>query len=289
MSSLYRFLSVKPHVIESIFEQYLYFNNISDFNDPFEDIFIARATLPNPKDISDGTLIRLHQKMRKHYPEAKVFSNEEFTEMLLKNISLTPYKSQLLKLIYFSIEKQYELFITNKKHCCFIQDDDEHGVKALKNKLMWSHYADGLRGFSIEFDKAKLLQHLSICEENNVDSGNMYYGNLAEISLLECFEESLDQFLSKQSPKENLSRVLSAKSVEWKYEYEYRISSLKQKVNFDISCVKSITIGSKMPAENKESLIEALRSIGFNDSERINEAVINQATFDIDIVRCTTF
>lgn len=283
MSKLYRYFSFKQHNIDSLVNKYLYFSNIEDFNDPFEDIYVSKENLPNPGDIDDSTLIRLHQKMKRRSPNAKVFSNDEFASMMLRGVSLIPFKNKLISIISESNDTQYEQMVTNKKHCCFIQDDKVTGKEALRNKLMWSHYADGMRGYCIEFEKEKLLDCLQVDKSNHISSGDMFYGNLSEISLLQCFEEYLD------NPSVDLGKILQSKSSEWSYENEFRISSVKQKVIFDISCITSITIGFKMTLEQKNTLFTLLKGIGINDNIAVNEAFINKKAYDIDIVRCNSF
>ncbi|MFA0108248.1 hypothetical protein AB4441_25090, partial [Vibrio splendidus] len=102
MVSLYRFLNVSDYTIDSVDKQYLYFSELKDFNDPFEDLFIAKMIIPKPESITDGRLISIHQKIKNSDPNAKVYSNEEFTGMLLNGVPLTPFKTQLLKLTFKS-------------------------------------------------------------------------------------------------------------------------------------------------------------------------------------------
>lgn len=279
MANLYRFFSVSDYTIDSVDKQYLYFSDLKDFNDPFEELFIAKTNIPEPESIADGKLISIHQKIRSYNPTAKVYTNEEFTDMLLKGVSLTPFKNQLLKLTFSSLEEQYELLVTNKKHCCFIQNSSNPVEKALESKLMWSHYADGLRGFVIEFDSSQLLESLQSASDNHISSGDMYYGDLASISVLETFEKFLDE--GREAPY--LSKVLKAKSSEWSYENEFRISSLKQKVSYEIACVRSVTFGAKMPPTQLQSLVHLLKKNGV-PKDKLKYATINRATYNIDII-----
>ncbi|EPP2133209.1 DUF2971 domain-containing protein [Vibrio alginolyticus] len=279
MVSLYRFLNVNDYTVDMVDKQYLYFSDLKDFNDPFEELFIAKTNIPKPEYITDGRLISIHQKIRNYYPNAKVYSNEEFTGMLLNGVSLKPFKTQLLKLTFESIEEQYKLLVTNKKHCCFIQNNSSSETVALGSKLMWSHYANGLRGFVIEFDKSQLLECLKSDSDNHISSGDMFYGDLSTISALDTFEEFLEQ--GREAPY--LSKVLTAKSSEWKYENEFRISSLKQKVNYETDCIKSVTFGEKMPKEKLQLLVSLFKKKGVC-KDKLNYASINRTTYAIDVV-----
>ncbi|MFA0328026.1 DUF2971 domain-containing protein [Vibrio sp. 10N.222.49.E4] len=278
MVSLYRFLNVSDYTIDSVDKQYLYFSELKDFNDPFEDLFIAKMNIPKPESITDGRLISIHQKIKNSDPNAKVYSNEEFTGMLLNGVPLTPFKTQLLKLTFKSIEEQYKLLVTNKKHCCFIQNNSSSATEALKSKLMWSHYGNGFRGFVIEFDKSQLLECLQSDTNNHISYGDMFYGDLSTISVLDTFEKFLEQ--GRETP--NLNRLLTAKSSEWSYESEFRISSLKQKVKYEINCVRSVTFGAKMPTKQLQSLVSLFKEKGVPE-DKLKYASINRSTYDIDV------
>lgn len=276
MSELYRFFSYSQYSLDSLANKYLYFSSINDFNDPFEGVNVSGLTKKKSLDMEDSRLIVLHQKISKRLGKTDgiyAISNEKFMELILKGASLTPFKADLLDRFQELVDEIYEKEILNKKHCCFIQNDSYNGCLALENKLMWSHYANGMRGFAIEFSQEALMDSI----DEQLYSADMFYGKLADINVLDALEELLD------GNDKRLLRLFHAKSIEWNYENEFRLSSTKHKVNYGISGIKSIVIGFKMTKEHKHTLFTLLRGIGVTDLSKVKEAVIDTDTLDIRV------
>ncbi|WP_029836709.1 DUF2971 domain-containing protein, partial [Vibrio parahaemolyticus] len=69
------------------------------------------------------------------------------------------FKRKQLKVFEKAHKKTVSNLINNYKWCCF-SEPSEKNLSPMSNRLMWSHYANGLRGFVIEFEKEALIDSL---------------------------------------------------------------------------------------------------------------------------------
>jgi hypothetical protein len=139
------------------------------------------------------------------------------------------------------------------------QLDRNFGVLSLSeaptSPLMWSHYADGGRGFLIEFDP----QHTWFwAKRDNRDS----FRHLGRVK----YEERVPAYFLNLPD----DIALYSKSVEWSYEKEWRIirnfneaTVIKGKDGYDIdvllfavppSCIKNVVIGYKATKDSVDQV-----------------------------------
>jgi Protein of unknown function (DUF2971) len=146
-----------------------------------------------------------------------------------------------------------------------LQEDIYSGINALfgvlclttnpDHKLMWGHYADGHRGFVMEFDTKKPRFALSD------DLHRIIYSNEPP---------TYDPAIGSQG-------WWKVKSKEWEYEEEYRIVSklcecekkiIKDKTvylrHLPRDCVKAVFMGLKMEAAMKKRLREVCQQANIN-------------------------
>ncbi|EEP97627.1 DUF2971 domain-containing protein [Yersinia ruckeri] len=80
--------------------------------------------------------------------------------------ALTEYfvngKSDILRNKLLSVIKlAFDAIINNYNElgvCCFVSNSKDINKKPpLENRLMWGHYANGLRGFALKFNKEKIF------------------------------------------------------------------------------------------------------------------------------------
>jgi hypothetical protein len=123
-----------------------------------------------------------------------------------------------------------------------------------KNRLMWSHYADGHKGFCIEFDfsapwdgdsKALLLPVVYSCERPKFPW-----------SVALATDKNSDSV--KADGARAMMRSLVTKDDAWQYEDEWRIITLQStgEANIEMPPISCIYIGALCPTEHKAKLIE---------------------------------
>jgi len=121
----------------------------------------------------------------------------------------------------------------------------------LQNILMWSHYADGHKGICIEF----------------------HYSNKVH---LDFFARALAVKYRKKVPTINLytedtlsiGKKLLSKSIDWKYEQEYRIIEYNRNHNqyyeFDPTLISKIYLGLRISDENTKKVKSFISEIPQN-------------------------
>jgi len=141
----------------SLNEDYIWFSDLDDFNDPFEVV------------IQDGDF------------DFKLLNQSQMVSFLMSNrfIELNDGKTSMIpaeldrKEVENIVDKnfmalsepinkivmRYVEYFKNNKFQCFSHDAKNKDI--VKNRLMWSHYARGLRGFAVEFYFDPLLDSMS--------------------------------------------------------------------------------------------------------------------------------
>lgn len=138
------------------------------------------------------------------------------------------------------------------------------GVHPLANPLMWSHYADGFKGFCIEFDLEKLIDGL---EEKGAHFQLVEY--TTDRPQINGFEFLRDwQREDAPSPFQNqniIKKYLATKHAAWSYEYEFRFfhNKLCQKtVPYPLPAVERIIVSEFAGDKNIGLLKSNLKSLG---------------------------
>jgi hypothetical protein len=133
--SVYKFCSFNSYSLNNIKSNQLYCSNYETFNDPFECWCIEQTGIPDPEKESDRFF---------NVIKAWGFPDTD------KESALEHYYDYMEEFNHTHSPK-VRYFIDSALIACFCSNFD--------NLLMWSHYADGLRGFCIEFDKKLLIKN----------------------------------------------------------------------------------------------------------------------------------
>jgi hypothetical protein len=132
---------------------------------------------------------------------------------------------------------------------------------------MWSHYADGHRGFCIGFSRAYFedliansWQKLSIVGGGEVDySASPRYQNVIidYIKNCRCTKKKSSDDLIEQV----LISIINSKSDKWSYEMEYRMVRFsKGLLSIQPEAIKEIIIGQKSSSSDKAMLLSILEN-----------------------------
>lgn len=256
--SLYRFFPYNAHDLDALANNYLWFSSYSDFNDPFEDLFVQNAIHANLGDYDQDKVIALYQELHKNdKPKAEI--NDILIELISKN-KLRSYHEEHVNNIVTFTKTELNHHIQNSKACCLVFDNIDKGEMALENKLMWSHYGNGLRGFCVEYDYAQLIKSLFELAQQEVGLCPMEYKELKKHSFIDLYLN----WIRKDSQEINIASLVATKSPEWSYENEFRLI-VKDKGNinhFSSSVIKSVTFGEKIPEGKLTTLLSVLRGNG---------------------------
>lgn len=157
----------------------------------------------------------------------------------------------------------------------FCKLKDEEGRSTIKSVLMWSHYADGHKGFCIEYNFSK---DFLVTEERRV------------IRFKDIMYWDKDNTLDLNINSITTDTALCLKLYDWKYENEIRLITYMpdEEGNFvslplaTSARIKSIFFGYKCPDEHIKTITKALSS--FPDIKYYRMVSRSESIFHLDAV-----
>lgn len=246
---VYKFRAMNINSLVSLSSRKLWFASIQDLNDPFEGY--VHIAMPS----TDKERIEEYTKLGQ--------------SVLEKNNGLTSDKAREVVLSqYLSDPKGFIDFIDEllSRHPETISESlSQFGVYSVSsdipgnamtqesNMLMWSHYADGFKGFCIHYDLPEL--HTSLKSMNPGTKFEYcsvrYLDKPHRISLAQDLERGTIEAL----------KSIQCKHEQWCYECEIRmLASETGAFSFSPSSVKTIYVGGRMPQDQKDLLVAVARN-----------------------------
>lgn len=154
----------------------------------------------------------------------------------------------------------------------FKQDmNDKFGILSLTSKndnlLMWSHYANSHTGFCIGFDKFHLY--------------NTINGSLGPV----IYNDQLPRVGIFDDTPQGLTRLLTTKSLDWKYEDEYRLVKIfasKKVFKLPNEAITEIVLGHKMQEVHKQEILKVAEEKYPN--AKLFQSVMNLESYKMDII-----
>lgn len=289
---MFKYFRVNEYSLSNLAESNLFLNHHSSFNDPFECRCEILSGFPS-LEVESPRLINILNAWGFERADDEVVreSYDDYVESLE------------------SSEPDIEYYIDNARIGCFSKRQD--------NLLMWAHYADGLRGFCLEFDSQKLIppdQDAKIYEvlyENEpaiIDASVMavlhdqwdYHndaffeaqalakyrgeGRNYELSLYEAGVKDASYRLG-----EIYQKMLATKPVQWSYEEELRLIDFAPRTGqsgtlmfYPESAIKSVIFGEKMTRDHQQLVQDILHAKAL--VVPIKKAVRGDGNFNIHIV-----
>jgi hypothetical protein len=252
---LYKFREVNINNLTSLAKNQLWFSSLNDLNDPFEGCHIKDNNID--PELSSGSKLK---------PKNDV--NEHQYQEILNKLNLTKGEFTSKELFQRLAETDFDIFIKivhDSKVVCFSIEQEENNP--LTNNLMWSHYANGLRGYCLVFNEEDLLKDIDSSTSEATRSIIVKYQDHPNIIKLNDFIQS-EVLPSDECMDfvEKVTETAATKSSDWKYENEFRIMSLsKSNVHcYSPSTLKEIIVGDKMPSAEKSLLLSVVKGANPN-------------------------
>ena len=132
----------------------------------------------------------------------------------------------------------------------------------ITENLMWSHYADGLRGFCLVFSSKQLQCDINKSSGRIMRPINVMYQNEPNVLRLSDFLSSKTLYGDPEIDYiEHVIQTVSRKSKSWKYENEMRIISMSESNihSYTTSALLEIVIGDKMPLDQQKLVIQTAK------------------------------
>ncbi|MDD2306067.1 MAG: DUF2971 domain-containing protein [Prolixibacteraceae bacterium] len=278
---LYKYFTVDEYSISNLIRNELYCRNYKAFNDPFECWFILKEGSPDPEKEPDR-----FEKICQIWGYEKESDDAFYDSYYLYMEELESYQPDIKKIL------------DGSRISCFSKEID--------NLLMWSHYADGLRGFCLEFDESLMLsvdtdKEASIipvlyAEEPPIVDKMLYslandqiwFNEMAlneepSSSYHQDYEEGIKD--AEQLLDALYTKTIATKPIQWKYEEEIRLvfnskeASKGEYFKYPPEAIKGIIFGERMDIKVKETLLQIIEAKKIPIEKKI--ALRNSETYKI--------
>jgi hypothetical protein len=237
----YKFSALNINSLSALAEGKAWFSRLADFNDPFEGQFlIKRPDIELDKE-------RLFQYMGNILP--KNVLSEPVSEIIRRNYEQSPdgFKKTIEQAVSTTYNKFHNAF-QNISAFCLASDIPNVDASHVSNVMMWSHYADGMKGFCIKFKPEYLLSSLREMNEANFNIAQVHYQD-------EMY--NVDFFDLVDLSKNVYTQAIHTKHTGWEYECECRIITENPGIyKYSHDAIDCIFIGSKMPLPHQKILID---------------------------------
>lgn len=271
---LYKFRDINTNNLTALANKQLWFSDQCDFNDPFEGAHIKDNQVP--QDILDIFVCKSKEEV----------GEEKFKEML-NDMGLQEGQFTNDQLFQKIAEHDLQIIVDiihNSKIVCLSLSEQENDP--LYSNLMWSHYADGLRGFCLVFDADSLQQDIYQSSNKTMRPIKIQYQNTPNTLKLLDFIKSESVLGSDNDINfvEAVTKTIATKSKAWEYENELRILSLSKSQfhHYSEDSLKEIIIGEKMPQEQRKLLLDTVKAV--HPSVVVKEARLIADSYSLEIV-----
>lgn len=240
---LYKYCPVNtPYFEKNLLNSTIYQADPYEFNDPFE-IYPVLDYSTNIKDI------RL-------YLTWLIMKKENLSKAIARRKAVMwigQYKLGSRKKVDEMVKNMLKEFRKTIGVSCYTTKPD--------NLLMWAHYACNHTGACMQFYFPDNKTGIVNPPRNKPDMPPTF-----PLKVNYSSQRPIMTFLKKANSiedDENTYRSLTTKSVEWKYENEYRICTMGYvgEVNYDPSYLKSIILGSQMNKEEEDKIRKNVKKL----------------------------
>jgi len=201
-------------------------------------------------------------------------NKDEFKKMIRnkdKKMVYNNFNNSIVKNMNKELDR---LRLNFSKTCRILCFSDPNLIEPYEEILMWAHYSDSHKGLKIHFDADKF-------KLRSVGPHKVTYQK--ERTRL----DSTKIMLNDKDTLDDFSKSLSAKSIAWSYEHEYRWFIIKEEcfdgtkcgLEFDFikinpEVIMRVDIGARCPDEKEEEILKAL------SAEEFAHVVAKKATLD---------
>ncbi|CAI1716201.1 DUF2971 domain-containing protein [Serratia quinivorans] len=274
---LYKFHAMNINSLSALSNNKAWFSSLSSLNDPFEGSFCV--TEPKSDDdfrhlLRVSSEILYEQGFESPFTGKNLNRDELLAFMTAEHESNPENFMNFIKELMNDQEKEYRSNFLDIATYCLASDIPGDERSHVANSLMWSHYADGLKGFCIKFNGERLYN--SFIELNKDKKIKYAYIRYEE----EMHKVNFIDFFGNTS--KSLDGALHTKHKMWDYECEIRfLTGNNGYVNYSQDSVESVYIGVRMPSEQKKLLVDVIKHNYPN--AKIHVVRFHKSSFSIEI------
>lgn len=219
---LFKFVTADEDRLRSLENNQVYFSSIDQLNDPFE--FAANYS---SKGVSDELRIITYAHTIKASRNVPISKARKLALQEQESMGIKSFRESIDDLIYERCQKDIEqlrsshfVLSLSKAHP---KDHDKVYPSPLTRMEMWGHYANGLKGICITYDRSKLAKSISQLNNRKIGSKDVKYQEELPVVYVKTLHDdvvnSTDNFLNQ------ISDAFCTKFVSWRIENELRLIS----------------------------------------------------------------
>lgn len=243
-TSVFKFMSGEQYHLEALRNEQVFFSNFFDLNDPYEGLLNF-----SKEGVNDSLRMALLANGLAKQHSCSLTQGRRYAERFRKKHGLEAMRNNVDKITEQIFQDYRDKHLMSRFVLSLSRQVEENKFPApLTNMMMWSHYANGMRGMCVEYDYFDLLN--SVRAENTdleVSSRKVVY---SESALPVVKASTLMQSYIKDEGEAGTEMInaFCTKAWAWRYENEVRLlGSNHGLVNFDRSAIKRIFVSYKNP------------------------------------------
>lgn len=241
---LYKYRSWNDYTKDFLAKGEIWLSSPSDFNDPFDCQICAKIDTASPAKLRKA----LMRKLKRSAPHLRQDQRERIV------------RKRVLK---FCDHEEMRLEKEKWKN----RLNENRGVYSLSatcsNLLMWAHYSQEHKGICVGLSTTKLLDVSDmIFTEHDIP------GALVKVEYAEDYP-IIDVLADDYESGEWMDKAVSIKSLDWKYEEEYRLiiaaeSISERKCCLPVDSITEVIIGVRSDEPMKKEVLSLLREHNLN-------------------------
>lgn len=228
-SHLYKYQPVTARTLENLKARTLWFSSPSAFNDPFDCAIEIRM-----KTFDDTDLSRAHE-----YVSSRAELDSELAAEIMTNGEPNEGYREVFQRTFADGAWRQEVEAIRQRVgvACFSAKSDD--------LLMWGHYADGHRGFCLEFS--------TLVEPFSRAMPVAYLDSVPEVNPLDILD-------GRSTSQDLIEAMLCTKHTCWQYEQEWRVIGVQAGAGHTYSnaSLTGLYLGESMPRGQKDLIGQLL-------------------------------
>lgn len=223
---IYKYQPYNIHSLANLKSRQIWFSKVASFNDPFERAYVI------DQEIADDDWVSLYARLRdSEFRDQVPLTNDELDRRYMTDGMINErFKQEVKEGALGPMAKQG---FALGGVCSLTEKNDDI--------LMWAHYADGHRGFCLEFDTSfvPFNELYQVKYQDQIPTFN-------PIRLFRDVEEAM--------------QIFTTKFTAWSYEKEWRLfhSQGDKAYRYGVKALARIYFGAEMEPTNKDIIAQLL-------------------------------
>jgi DUF2971 family protein len=213
---LYKYQPFTAQTLENLKDRTLWFSAAARFNDPYDCALSVHKTELTDEELSHALEYLVQRTNKRSALEARFKPNGVFTE---------EFRSAVINGARDALENRTKVQVHERGVACLAEDN--------RDLLMWAHYADGHRGFCLEFDGS--------VEPFSKARRVVYSSEMPRLSPVDILNEN--------GKVDLVEKMILTKASCWAYEREWRIPHLQANLAYTYpwQALMGLYFGAAMP------------------------------------------